>query len=104
MRNDNHPLVKALNFKKAKKGPEHEIFPLSPRSFEVKHSDGLGFSEMKVGSGVSVKLKGIVASQHPDGHMVLHVSEVRPDNGQEIHNETKETPVLNVRTQQTYAG
>ena len=101
MKNADHPLIRALGSKKAKLSSPVDPFSLpEKRSFEAKHSDHAGFPNLKVGSGIRIKLKGIVASQNKDGRMIIDVDEVVPDEGVD-DNETKEPQVLNVRTQQT---
>lgn len=79
MKNDNLPLVKALQ-NRGKKGTPANVLPIqAPRTFELKHDEITGLPGRKVGDSISVHLHGHIQSQHNEGHAVMHVSSVKPD-------------------------
>lgn len=79
MRNSHLPLIQAM---KNRMKPKEEPFspPEMPRTFELKHGEVSGLAGRKVGEGISVKLKGMIHSQHAEGHAIMHVSSVKPDS------------------------
>lgn len=80
MRNENAPLIKAMQGRKKSSGP----IPLpqfdAPRTFEIHHGEVNGLAGQKVGTQVAVNLQGHIHSQHADGHAVMHVDSVKPDS------------------------
>ncbi len=78
MKNDHLPIIQAL--KGRQPAPKADVFDPMPRTFEVKHSDVPGLSEKKVGTPLSVVLRGKIHMQHGDGHALMHVDSVKPDS------------------------
>lgn len=95
MRNEDLPLIRALkDHAKPKSGaPPLPQFD-APRTFEIQHHELPGLAGHEVGEEISVNLKGHVHSQHNDGHVVMHVSEVKPDTNDmtEKENPDRKTP------------
>jgi len=72
MKNDNHPLVKAMQSRIKSSGPP--FAPMQgPRTFEIQHHEIPGLPGRRVGEPITVSLKGHIHSQHNDGKAVMHV-------------------------------
>lgn len=78
-RNETSPLIQALR----KRAPSNSIADFHPaempRTFELKHHEMPNLAGQRVGSPITVSLKGHIHSQHADGHTVMHVAAVKPD-------------------------
>lgn len=81
MKNSNHPLIKALQSKTNKpfSGPMNAPME-GPRHFEIGHHELPNLAGQKVGTPITVSLKGHIHSQHHDGKAVMHVDSVKPDS------------------------
>jgi hypothetical protein len=80
VRNENSPLIKALQGRAKPKGdaplPQFD----APRTFEIHHGEVAGLAGQKVGTPITVSLAGHIHSQNNDGHAVMHVDSVKPDS------------------------
>lgn len=81
MKNDTHPLIKAMG---AKRGPETSgptPFDFGPsREVQINHHELTGLGKEPVGATVTAVIHGTVKSQHSAGHAVVEITHVKPDS------------------------
>lgn len=107
MKNESHPLMRALKARMRPSGPAFAPEE-GPRTFTVKHTEIPGLPGKKVGEDISVHLHGHIHSQSNDGHAVIHVAAVKPDSTemtqkQYPHSKTPSKTGSMVTTQESHA-
>lgn len=75
MKNDNHPLIRALN-KNKPQGPAMVSFPEMPRMIEVTAKDIPDLKLMKPGSELHLNVNGTIKSMRDDGSVMVEISDV----------------------------
>lgn len=82
MKNEDHPLVRALSRDKGSAGGDSKMldFDEIPTYLNLKHSDIPGLPGRKVGEQITVNVSGHIHSQHNDGHAVMEVHHIAPDS------------------------